>query len=152
MTTINGNSNGERLLSFIHDGYSRSAFIAGIPRLYPDVRFTFRPMLSQARAVVSDRIAKSDPSKGETLAATAIVAHVSDWDVTDHEGKTVDVSTANVLRLQPRLMAKLFSIVVGNLPPDEDPGASPKTNADNAEREFAAALAGKTLEEHDAKN
>lgn len=138
--------------AFIHDGYTRPFYLAPVPGLYPAVRGHYRPMLSQARAVIYSHIGNAGPAKGEAIAAEAIAKHIVDWDIKDHVGESVDVTGANALKLQPKLSARLFRIVAGDHAPDAEPEASAAEASEDAERELAAALAGESIEEHDAKN
>ena len=64
MSTENG------VYAYIHDGYTRSAYVAPRTRLYPAVRFLYRPMLAQGRAIVSRAIIDTkDVAKAEEIAA-----------------------------------------------------------------------------------
>ena len=75
------NVNGQ-VLGYIHDGYTISAYISALPRLYPELRFSYRPVLSQNRAVIFRQIASiDDPRKEESIAAQAIKAQMIDWDL-----------------------------------------------------------------------
>jgi len=138
--------------AYIHDGYTRTdGYIRAVPRLHPAVYFTFRPMLAQARAVVNDQITKSGAKTGEMISAKAIASCVAAWDVKDADGEAVEISDASAARLQPALKHKLFLIVIGALPPDEIP-ENDDDASERADRELAAALAGISTEEADAKN
>lgn len=141
------------VLGYIHDGYTVPGYIAASPRLHPALRFTFRPVLSQNRAVIFRRIANAnDPRREESLAAQAIAAQLLDWDLRDHKGEAVAIEASQILRLQPRLMNRLFRIVMGDEAGDEDPLLTDDARDQDAESELAAALAGCTPEEADAKN
>lgn len=145
-------------VSYIHDGYTEAGYIEAEPNLYPACRFVFRPMLQQNRAVIFDRITKSDPRKQEMLAAQAIVAQVSVWDIkmaksmTDGELLTVPLTPASVLRLKPSLANRLYRIVTGLAAYDDDPEATDAERDARAAEDEAAALAGKGPEETTVKN
>ena len=140
-------------LGYIHDGYTMAGYIAAAPRLYPALRFTFRPILSQNRAVVFRQIASAnDPRREESLAAQAVKAQLVDWDLQDHKGEVVPIDVPSILRMQPRLMNRLFRIVMGDEAGDEDPHLSDDQRSDAAEAELAAALAGNSPEEAAVKN
>lgn len=140
-------------LGYIHDGYTADGFIAESPRLHPSLRFTYRPMLAQNRTVVFREIAKcTDPRKEETLAAQTIKSQVLSWDLVDENGKAVDLTVSNILRVQPRLLSRLFDVVTGTQASDEDPQRSSDENAKQAEDQLAAAFAGKSPEEADTGN
>lgn len=145
-----------RLSAYIHDGYTVAGYIQEVPRLYPAVRFTFRPVLSQNRAVVFQEIQlTTDARKGETIAAELVKSQILSWDIVDHEGNAVEITTTNALRIQPLLFNRLFKVIIGDRAPDEDPNVSaPQRNRDS-EASLAAALSGETpeaTEAADAKN
>jgi hypothetical protein len=143
----------QHVLGYIHDGYTMSGYITAAPRLYPALRFTFRPVLSQNRAVIFRQIAGAgDPRREESLAAQAIKAQLVDWDLKNHQGQPVAIEVSSILRVQPRLMNRLFRIVMGDEAGDEDPTLSDERRSASSEGELAAALAGLSPEEADAKN
>lgn len=140
-------------LGYIHDGYTLHGYVAAMPRLYPELRFTYRPVLSQNRAVIFRQIASmDDPRREESIAAQAIKAQLIDWDLKNHKGEAVAVETAEILRVQPRLMNRLFRIVMGDEPSDEDPLAAAAERDAQIESDLSAALAGCSPEEADSKN
>jgi hypothetical protein len=146
-------SNDSTILGYIHDGYTLPGYIAAAPRLYPALRFTFRPILSQNRAVIFRQIASAnDPRREESLAAQAVKAQLVDWDLKDHKGEVVPIDVPSILRMQPRLMNRLFRVLMGDEAGDEDPNLSDGQRSDAAEAELVAALAGCTPEEAAAKN
>lgn len=107
---------------FIDDGYTLPGYIAAEPRLYPALRFQYRPMLAKERARVTEKILKhKDSAKAEEIAAETVVAHVSEWTLTNSKGEAVKIAPENVLRMQPRLFDRLYSIVMGREAPDADP-------------------------------
>lgn len=141
------------ILGIIPDGYTVHGYIAEVPRLYPALRFTYRPVLTQHRAIIFREIAKAnDPNKEETIAAQAIARSVTGWDMKDAKGESVSLSTSSILRVQPKLLGRLFRIAMGDEAPDEDPNISATERDEKAGSDLAAALAGITPEEADAKN
>lgn len=146
-------TNESLTLGYIHDGYTLPGYIAAAPRLHPSLQFTFRPILSQNRAVIFRQIASAnDPRREESLAAQAVKAQLVEWDLKDHKGEIVPIDVPAILRVQPRLMNRLFRIVMGDEAGDEDPNLSDEQRSDAVEAELAAALAGGTPEETAAKN
>lgn len=142
-----------RLSAYIHDGYTVAGYIQEAPRLYPAVRFTYRPVLAQNRAVVFREIQRAnDPRKEETIAAEAVKAQVQEWDIIDHEGRAVGIAASNILRLQPQLFSRMFRMVMGDAAPDEDPLIADDERNEDSERSLAAAFAGEGPETADAKN
>lgn len=145
-----------RLSAYIHDGYTVAGYIQEVPRLYPAVRFVFRPVLSQNRAVVFREIQRAnDPRKEETIAAEIIKAQIQSWDILDENGETLPIETSKILRLQPRLSNRMFRMIVGDEATDEDPAVTEAERNESSERELTAAMAGETpeaTEAADAKN
>ena len=138
---------------YIHDGYTISGYIKEEKRLYPSLRFTFRPLLAADRAIIFRTIARADdPRKEETIAADTIRGHLVDWTLKDEKGKLVEIKTKHILRVQPRLLTRLFQVITGDIPSDEDPDAISSERDASAEQELKAALSGQQPEEAEAKN
>lgn len=133
-------------LGYIHDGYTRSAYIAARPRLHPELRFQYRPMLSQNRAVIFHQIAALEPDDAERVAAEAIRAQLVSWDLQDHTGSNVAITVANLLRVEPNLAVRLFQVVTGRDATDEDPAWSQERSDELADKRLARALSGATPE------
>ena len=128
MSTENG------VYAYIHDGYTRSAYVAPRTRLYPAVRFLYRPMLAQGRSIVARAIMDTkDAAKTEEIAAKAVAKQVVSWNLVDHLGADVPIDVAHLLRLQPLLLNRLYMIaVLGDEGGDEDPGdAAPEPTAES---------------------
>ena len=139
--------------AYIHDGYTKTAYIAPENGNYPAVRFEYRAMLTQDRSVVANRIEKtSDARKVDQITAATITSCISSWDIKKHDGEEVSLDTAEVLRIQPALFRKIFYILMSYSPTDVDPDLDPVEQADEADAELEAALAGTTPEALDAKN
>ncbi|MEQ8788877.1 MAG: hypothetical protein RIC55_21375 [Pirellulaceae bacterium] len=140
-------------LGYIHDGYTMHGYITAVPRLHPALRFTFRPVLSQNRAVIFRQIATADdPRREESLAAQAVKAQVIAWNLVNHHGGSVPLEVSHILRMQPQLFNRLFRIVMGDEAGDEDPSIADEVRNRDVEADLAAALAGETPEEADSKN
>lgn len=126
MTTT---QNGQAVQNHIDDGLTYRAYIRGIPRLYNEVRFAFRPVTPAQRTYVYRKVETSNDPEAETvIAAQSIVKRVQEWDIKKANGEPVALSVEDVRRLQPRLLLRLFSIVMGSEGWDEDPlGKSDQT-------------------------
>lgn len=139
-------SNG--VLGYIHDGYTVPGYIQGVPRLYPSLRFEYRPMLTQARTVVYRKIQTlNDPNKEEEIAAKAIKAQVANWDLKDEKEVGVPLEIEHILRVQPTLFRRIFEIVAGSAAPDQLPFTEDVAVGTKAsEAQLEAALAGQAPE------
>jgi hypothetical protein len=143
-------SNGA-VSAYIHDGYTLAGYIAAVPRLHPALRFVYRPMLTQNRSVVYRQIEQTnDARKEESIAAATIKSQLVSWDMTDHRGAGVPLEVPHILRSQPMMFQRLFRIVTGSGPSDEDPEAAADEQAEDAEQSLQDALAGAAPEEHEA--
>lgn len=127
-TLSSNNSQGSFLASFtpsayIADGYSRPCYIAERPQLHPAVRFVFRPMLIQnVRVVARQILATTDARRQEEIAALAIQAQVVEWDLHKFSGELVPLTDIKeVLRIQPAILNRMYSIVSGEDGGDPDP-------------------------------
>ena len=145
--------------AYINDGYVQSAYLQGIPRLFPDVRFDYRQALTQARSVIKRQmdLAENDPRKLETIGAEAIKSHVIKWDITKwdeakKEDVAVTIEVSEILHLQPILMRAIFRIIMGELAPDEDPKLTAAERDITAAEDYQRALRGEPAEVADAKN
>lgn len=143
------------VLGFIHDGYSLSGFICEVPRLHPALRFKYRAILAQNRAIIfreMDKVLETDPRRAETISAEAMRAQLIEWDLKDKDGKPVEITTSNMLRVQPALGVRLFRILMGREAPDEDPATVAQERDAEASQALALALTGAGPEDADAKN
>ena len=107
-------SNNGSMPGFIPDDYTREAYIKP-SEFHPDTSLTFeyRPMVPHERIRAQKKItdAKTD-ELGETEAHKVIVSRVISWDLS-HDGKPIELTAANVARLEPHLSARLFQVVMG---------------------------------------
>ena len=67
--------------------------------------------------------------------AAFLKGKILSWNV-QHDGKTVDITEANLLRLNRRLFQRLFAIVLGVDAYDDDPLASREERAELARDVF----------------
>jgi hypothetical protein len=135
-----------RCANFIADGYTQPGYIRPVERLYDAMRFRFRPVLAEERNRLIDVAGSS--IAGYTRQMAALMAEkMVDWDITDHLGNEVELSAANLLRLQPELSLKLQQIVLGAIASDVDPRWSDEQVNRLAEEELAATVAGCTIGE-----
>jgi len=106
---------------FIGDGYEERAYLRGVPKLYDDVRFTFRPMLAEARADYVDRGSRLRAREQTKRSAEMIEHHVLEWDIRDDKDRLVPLTAENILRLHPNLFNRLLWVITGTEAWDDDP-------------------------------
>jgi hypothetical protein len=130
-------------ITHIHDGMTRRGYVTERKFQHPAVRFTYRPMLIQNRAVLFRQISEcKDPRKEQEYAARCIAAQVGEWDLIDDFGKSVPLTSAAVLRLEPNLFNRLFEIVTGTRVTEEDPQWTDDERRERDEQELERALSG----------
>jgi hypothetical protein len=116
-----------KVCGYIADGYTRKGYIAAVPRLYPALRFTFRPALTAERARINRQIVDSKTDDiGEAIAARETARRVVNWDLTDCDDKPVPCDAEHLLRVQPSLNGRLYRVVMGFEAPDEDESERPE--------------------------
>lgn len=110
--------------ALLHDGYTRSAFVAPLSdersgqEFHPSLKLEYRPMLVSARGVLMRRIADAvarglaGVEESEKIAAEAMANQVISWDLIGPTGP-VAVSTDAMLKLEPHMSARVFGIVTG---------------------------------------
>jgi hypothetical protein len=124
--------------------------------MHGSLRFTYRPALVEERSQLSDAAATLKSHLYDRQVAMFTAQKIVLWDLTDVDGREVDVSAEALLRLQPALFVKLHRIVLGWIPSDIDPTWSAETLDRALDDEIEAAAAGQSVgdlrEEHDEKN
>ena len=106
---------------FIGDGYEERAYLRGVPKLYDDVRFTFRPMLAEARADYVDRGSRLRAREQTRRSAEVIEHHVIDWDIRNGDNHLLPITTDVILRLHPNLFNRFLWVITGTEAWDDDP-------------------------------
>ncbi len=142
--------------NYFHDGYTQSGFIAAVPRMHGELRFTYRPALVEERSQLSEAARHLKPHLYDRHAAAFTAQKLVSWDLVDANRVAVPVLGEALLRLQPDLFVKLHKIVAGWLPSDIDPVWQRQCQERALDDELAAALSGRPVgdvrEERDAKN
>lgn len=140
-------SSGNGHYGYIDDGFTLDGRLNAVERLYPALKFKYRPILITNRSAIFSAIAKcgDDSTKAEAIAARAIKAQLVEWDLKNRKGELVPLEVASILRLQPTLNQRLFSVCMGSSAPDADPDEKPESLASNEALERA--LAGMTPEQ-----
>ena len=142
----------EKLLGFIHDGYTRQGYIAERPRLHPALRFSYRPMLTENRYVILHQLDQIDADRKARarLEAETVMAYLVSWNLFGRQDEAIDVTVPNLLRVEPNLFLKLRNIVLGIEVGDEDPEWPEDQKSERHKASLAAALAGQGPEDREA--
>lgn len=133
-----------KVLDYIPDGYTEQAYIAELPRIHGEVRFTFRPMLTEERAIVFGRKSKElDPRKFEQQCAAELAARINHWSLANGSAdQPLPINRETLLKLKPALFQRLVNIVAGLDASDVDPTWPSDQKAEAADAEIEATILG----------
>ena len=122
---------------FIPDGYTAEGFCAETD-FYPAVHFQYRPCVGtehygfNAQQVALFKSEKpKDSEQARKNIATLLAKHLVSWDLLSPDGNPVEISLANLLRVEPNLSAKLYGIVMGYEPNDDEKPDEKKADLGN---------------------
>jgi len=145
-----------KLTHIIPDGYEEPGYIAEQAGLYPEVRFTYRPMRVDDRDTLARASSGKKPSECCKILSAAMANRIASWSVTNAAGLRLPVDAAAILTLRPRLFDRLYMIISGESSSDIDPTAAPQAKNEEAEAALQAAIEGRPAaqikQEADAKN
>ena len=105
----------------IADGYTRPAFLAGIPFTTPDVRFSYRPILAATLAVIRREMAKASGTQLPQIQAKTMEKYITDWDVKDADGEPVPLKAESLLNVSHEIFDGVSGIILGVKYTDIDP-------------------------------
>jgi hypothetical protein len=127
------------------DGYTFPAFIAGVPNLHNDVRFSYRPTPMEERGVIMDVYRSLGEGKACQYIAELVAAKLVSWSLTTvgPEGVRIpmEISKASVLRLRPAIWLRMVSIIIwGTDGGDVDPKLDLNEQVSEAEQQIRAII------------
>ena len=93
--------------NFIADGYTQPGYILPVDRLHHALRFRFRPVLAEERSRLTDSTLTATAAGYLRQGAALLAEKLVDWNITDPRANDVEISPANVLRLQPEAAAEV---------------------------------------------
>jgi len=132
-----------KVLNYIDDGYTLTAYIAAVPGVHDECEIKYRPALPRQRAGIFEAIGKKKAAEAEDIAARSIAEYVKDWDnIRDSAGNEITVSTHAASHLPPKLSHRMFQIVMGNEGGDERPDDSPSETPSAIDDEVERILSG----------
>lgn len=107
-----------------NDGYFERGFVRGIPGLFPDLRFTFRPLPLPVYGRMQTMIARAgdDQAKSYDIQADTIIKgnFLVEWDIKDARGSVLEITKENFLGLKVRAFVDIASIIFGTGASDVD--------------------------------
>lgn len=86
-----------------------------------------RPTLIEERLQLLEQFRGLSGADCERLQAEFLAKRVIAWDIKDIDGKLVDITAVNVLKLRPTLLNRINCVVLGTEPSDIDPLWSTET-------------------------
>jgi len=108
-----------QVLDYIPDGYIEEGYIRAAAGLHGSVRFTFRPMrVVEQAALFGQRMLSLPEELQDRRCADVLCSHLISWSVVDANGRTLELTAENILRLKPALFQRLLAIVSGIEPSD----------------------------------
>lgn len=115
----------------IPDGYTESGYIAAVPGIHNAVKFSYRPMRHVDLAKLRERLAVG-PLEGAKAIYGVLRQHVTGWDLKDDSGAVAGRSELDFAKLRPQLLDRLYAIVAGHVPSDQEPAAAPPVDSVDA--------------------
>lgn len=116
------------------DGYTEVCYLDSLDRMYPAVRFNYRPIRVLDRIQIVDELRelnrKARSQNAESLIANEIASRVTSWEFLNSDGSVIEGSPeptkSAVLRLKPSLFVRFADVVIygsdgGDMDPAEDP-------------------------------
>jgi hypothetical protein len=142
--------------NYLADGYTQPGFLKGVPNLFEDLRFTFRPAVVEERSQILTGYSSSKADAFDRKVAQFLAQKIKSWDVVDQYEQDVAVSAAAILRLPPELFQKVWQVVGGFEACDTDPNwpdeTIDRTDAEQLESALSGSTVGEVREALDAKN
>lgn len=105
--------------AFIDDGYTEEGCLEAIPRLMPELRFTFRPMTREELAAFAAQHKNVDEKGYAKGVAERLAAKIVKWSVEKADGTAVPCTAENLLKLKNIPFQRLHEIVFGHAVSDE---------------------------------
>jgi len=103
------------------DGYTEHGYLTGIPHLYAELRFDYRPATLRQQSLFFEAASKLAGMKFRNAQAAFVKTQLVSWSMKDKDGVAVPITEANLIQLKPKLFNRFFDVVIGNEPSDDDP-------------------------------
>lgn len=104
------------------DGWTMDGYLEGVDHQVPEMRFTYRPLISEERSAFVDAQKGKPGAKQDQEIAKKLAERIKSWDLKDQAGEPLPITVANVRRLLFPTFNRLSGIVVfGTQVCDPDP-------------------------------
>ncbi len=105
------------------DGFTFKRYIEGQDRMYPSLRFEFRPVLPIQRAKIADKRNESQGEQAILSLSKVLAARVVAWSAIDRTGRKLEPRAENIARLHPTIFNRMCNIIIfqiegGDVDPD----------------------------------
>lgn len=114
----------KQILAYVpaDDGYTFDGFLEGVEHQMPDIRFTYRPLISEERSEFIDALKGKKGRDQDREIAKKLSERIKSWDLKDGRGETLPITRDTVRRLQFPTFNRLSGIVIyGSQISDQDP-------------------------------
>jgi hypothetical protein len=134
--------------NIIRDGFTQRAYIAEDERLHGELRFNYRPMLPEEVGTMDNFMAQyiREPVKVNCKICQVCAEKIIDWSE-ELDGKPLAISENSLRRLRPQLLTKLYNVISGSRPSDEDPLHSQHDDLDSGVAPLTALQEGTVMEQ-----
>lgn len=109
------------MASFIPDHYTEDGYIAEFPGVHGALRFRYRRALGWQCAEARRTAASLKPREAEAHWAKFLKGQLVDWELQTPDGKPVDLTEPNILRMNPALSESVLGVVMSVRSSDPDP-------------------------------
>ncbi|MCC9608518.1 hypothetical protein LOC68_09870 [Blastopirellula sp. JC732] len=98
---------------FLDDGYFETGHISALDGVHGELHFVYRPMIHADKEAYYELAKRADVAP-TTAIATFVTRHLQEWSL----ARPIEVE--QVERLRPRLLERLFYIVMGEIASDQE--------------------------------
>jgi len=102
--------------AFIDDGYTEDGVIPECPGLWPEIRFSYRPLTAADFADYAQAAEKLNTAALKKLTSERIASKLVTWSIADSRGADVPITAENVARLKPAVFSALFDRIASQPP------------------------------------
>jgi hypothetical protein len=102
------------LSPFIDDGCTRDGRVEGVPGIFVDVRFSYRPATSADIAEQVIRTRDLDDVAWHKLMSEKLAKHIVSWNIRNKNNEVIPITPENCGRLINPVFMKLYMIINGS--------------------------------------
>lgn len=104
------------------DGYTFDGYLEGVEHQVPEMRFTYRPLVSEERSEFIDALKGKKGRDQDREIAKKLAERIKTWDLKDGNGAPLPINRETLRRLLFPTFNRLSGIVIyGSQISDQDP-------------------------------